>query len=140
MATNLGPDEITHYVAGRFEHPELQLTFGDTIKSLQFVAGYGPVLGTYGGQLIRFDGQTWVPLPRGPVALRVFGVLPREQGLIYGGEEGLLLQYIEEQGFCEGVRATRFDLNSMTWLGDHIVGCGGSGEGTNTSCGIFSVH
>ena len=131
---------MLHYEGGELQRRALPLIPGDQIKSLQFVDGYGPVVGSFSGKLFRFDGESWLAMPAGPTGLRVFTALPRVQGLIYGGQDGTYLQLVEEHPFCDGQSLTDSDLRKLVWIDDKLVGCGGRGLGKNMGCAAFELR
>lgn len=136
IAAQLFPGTMTHYADGELSRSELPLPLGVRLKSVHWVPGFGPMAGTVSGLLLRWNGQLWTPLPGAPTGARVFGIVPREQGIVFGGERGLLQQYVEEHGYCDGVPSTAFDLSELDWLGDRIVGCGGN-PGERRRCAVI---
>jgi hypothetical protein len=87
---------------------------GDQIATtVAIIRGFGPVLGTNTGRLYRYNGTVWSEIPGTSFHLPVTTIAALDDGILFGGKDGVLAEWFPALGYCPTFDAAPFDVRAM---------------------------
>jgi hypothetical protein len=107
----------------------------DTVWSLAYVPGLGPLLGTRYAVIYRWDAGTWTALPLSSTTPRadVFFALDAAGHFMAGGQDGLFVQRLSTGEICEPSQASGSDgARAIAPLGSGYVLASVDGSGRSS--------
>jgi hypothetical protein len=112
--------EIVHLTADG-EERLIPVSPESVVRDIQFVPGYGIVVGTFDGVVARFIQGVLEPLSPGPTAeIRIASFFGYRDSLIAASEDGLLQEYSPDLGWCPSAQAISGAPHSIVVSGDAI--------------------
>lgn len=107
----------------------------DTVWSLAYLPGLGPLLGTRYAVIYRWDAGTWTPLPLSASTPRadVFFAFDAAGHFMAGGQDGIFVERLATSEICEPTQASGSDgARAIAPLGSGYVLASVDGAGRST--------
>lgn len=119
--TGLGFDKLLEHRPGGdrlVTIDDVRAGVGDAFYLARYLPGWGPLLGTRGGHLYRQDGGVWRTLVQPPTTSKVFLIEALGDGLLFGGEDGVVNQLQPPNLLCPPENYGSFSDQSALGLFD----------------------
>jgi hypothetical protein len=93
------------------------------MSALGYVPNLGLIAGGQAGAVfVRNDGGDWSQIAEAPTLPSVVRVIsPHSSGFLYGGGSGLLVQYRNEQGFCDPQAVRENAVEGLLFMGEDVA-------------------